>query len=97
MQLTEYIFYKFIICRNIYEFIVISKSNFSITRIYVILDDSPCRTGLTIDGSSPGTISSPGYSEGENYPYLSDCIWIITVETGNVKLKISEDFDMEDG
>ena len=61
MQLTEYIFYKFIICRNI---IVISKSNFSITRIYVILDDSPCRTGLTIDGSSPGTISSPGYTEG---------------------------------
>ena len=65
--------------------------------MYFIIDDHPCITGLAIDGSSPGTISSPGYREGENYPSYSDCIWIITVKTGNVKLKFSGDFDVEDG
>ena len=61
-----------------------------------ILHD-PCLSPLTINGSSPGTISSPGYADGENYPGDSDCIWIITVDTGNVKLKIADDFDMENG
>ena len=65
--------------------------------MYVIVGDDPCPIGLKIDSPSPGTISSPGYTEGKNYSSRSDCVWIITVKTGNVKLKISDDFDMDDG
>merc|ERR1712001_559379 len=45
-------------------------------------NDHPCVTGLNIDAASPGTISSPGYSEGRDYDNNSDCAWIITFETG---------------
>ena len=51
---------------------------------------------MTIDGSSNGTISSPGYTKGEYIPNNADCTWTITVESGNVQLSIT-DFDLEDG
>ena len=60
--------------------------------------DDPCVSGLTIaNPDSPGTISSPGYSEGQDYDKNSDCTWTITVESGNVQLEFSDAFDMEDG
>ena len=69
--------------------------SFSYVILGIIYD--PCKNGpWQIDGSSPGTISSPGYAEGVYYTYKLDCVWIIRVEYGNVKLKIADDFDLSE-
>ena len=57
-------------------------------------------TGVNISAIgalSTGTISSPGYSRGQDYDNDSRCAWIITFETGNLKLKFADAFDMEKG